>query len=164
MYKEAEKRIKPVKENPLQAFVTDKFQLFDSLEVILREIGAVDLVITSFSVSEEFIRKIHLFRERGLIRSCSVVIDTKAAAKVSQLLNFAGNVFDNVYLGNNHSKIVLMAGDHVSVSIITSQNLTRGNRMESTVITTDTQTFYDLTGDVDIIIGNAVKICTRRNS
>lgn len=162
MYNEALKRIKPVQENPLQAFVTDKFQLFDTIETILKEVGPCQMIVTSFSISEEFIRKIYRFKEAGLILSSSVVIDHKASAKVAKLLNFAGNIFDAVYLGSNHSKVVLLWNEttQTQVAIITSQNLTRGNRQESTVITTNIQVYLDLAQDVAAIIDNAVTICT----
>lgn len=159
MYNEAAKRIKPVRESPIQAFVTDKFQLFDTIETILKEVGPCQMVITSFSMSEEFIRKIYRFKEAGRILGATVVIDHKASAKVSKLLNFAGNVFDAVYLGNNHSKVVLLWNTHSQVAIITSQNLTRGNRQESTVITTDLHVYLDLAQDVAAITDNAVQIC-----
>ena len=159
MYNEAAKRIKPVRESPIQAFVTDKFQLFDTIETILKEVGPCQMIITSFSMSEEFIRKIYRFKEADRILGASVVIDHKASAKVSKLLNFAGNVFDAVYLGSNHSKVVLLWNAHSQVAIITSQNLTRGNRQESTVITTDLQVYLDLAQDVAAITDNAVQIC-----
>lgn len=159
MYNEAAKRIKPVRECPLQAFVTDKFQLFDTIETILKEVGPCQMIITSFSMSEEFIRKIYRFKEAGRIQGVTVVIDHKASAKVSKLLNFAGNVFDTVLLGSNHSKVVLLWNNHFQVAIITSQNLTRGNRQESTVITTDLQVYLNLAQDVVAITDNAVQIC-----
>ena len=166
MYNEAQKRIKPVRENPLQAFVTDKFQLFDTIETILKEVGPCRMIVTSFSISEEFIWKIYRFKEAGRILSSSVVIDHKASAKVSKLLNFAGNIFDAVYLGSNHSKVVLLWNEstQTQVAIITSQNLTRGNRQESTVITTNVQVYLDLAQDVAAIIDNAVTICTQKNN
>lgn len=161
MYSEAAKRIKPVRDNPLQAFVTDRFQLFDTLETILKETGPCRMVITSFSISEEFIRKIYRFKEAGFILSSTVVIDHKASAKVSKLLHFAGNVFDSVYLGSNHSKVILLWNEHThnQVAVITSQNLTRGNRQESTVITTNLQVYLDLAQDIAAITDNAVPIC-----
>ena len=159
MYNEATKRIKPVRKCPLQAFVTDKFQLFDTIEAVLKEVGPCQMIITSFSISEEFIRKIYRFKEAGRIQGVTVIIDHKASEKVSKLLNFAGNVFDTVLLGSNHSKVVLLWNDHSQIAIITSQNLTRGNRQESTVITTDLQVYLDLAQDVAAITDNAVQIC-----
>ena len=49
------------------------------------------------------------------------------------------------FMTDNHSKILLVeARDGRRVSVVTSQNLTRGNRFESTLITTSPQIFSDL--------------------
>lgn len=45
-----------------------------------------------------------------------------------------------------------LAGD--TVSVITSQNLTRGNRYESAFITTDKEIFYTLHAQVQDLITN----------
>lgn len=166
MFSEAKKRIKSVTENPLQAFVTDKFQLFDTIETVLSEIGACHMIITSFSVSEEFIRKIYRFKDSGLVLSASAVIDHKASAKISKLLSFSSNVFNRVYLGSNHSKVVLLwnRDTRKEIAIITSQNLTRGNRQESTVITSDPLVYLNLSHDVATIIDNAVEICSQNQN
>ena len=147
MHSEAVKSIKPVSENPVQAFYTDKFQLFDIMEELLKQLpGKCNIIyITSFSISEEFIRKIWKFKQEMDIGQIVVILDGKAAVKISKLLHFAKNVFDEVYLTNNHGKVILFEC-MLPVAICTSQNQTRGNRKESTIITTDAgcyQSFYD---------------------
>lgn len=141
MHKYAVKSIMPVSENPLQAFYTDKFQLFDIIEVILSQTGVCkSLTLTSFSISEEFIRKIHRFRAEYKPDSVVLFLDTKAATKISKLNLFVKNTFDEVYLTNNHAKVVLFDSDPC-VTICTSQNLTRGNRKEAHMVTTDMVSF-----------------------
>lgn len=53
------------------------------------------------------------------------------------LYRFVSMVFDQVYLGENHSKVILIHNDKWTVSVCTSQNQTRGNRVESGMISTD---------------------------
>ena len=58
-------------------------------------------------------------------------------------------------LADNHSKILLVkseAGD--TVSVITSQNLTRGNRHESAFVSTDPAIFASLYDQVNDLITN----------
>lgn len=137
MFKNAEIEIKPVSEISIQAFYTDKFQLFDIIEVILSQLsGCESLIMTSFSISEEFTRKIFRLRERYRLNHVTLLLDTKAAAKVQKLNLFLKNTFNEVYLTNNHGKVVLFDSDPL-VSICTSQNQTRGNRKESHLICTD---------------------------
>jgi hypothetical protein len=159
MHSEAVKRIKPVSSNPIQAFYTDKFQLFDALEVLLNQLsGKCDVIyITSFSISEEFIRKIWKFKQEMKIGKIVLILDTKAAVKVSKLLHFAKNVYEEVYLTNNHGKVILL-GSETQISICSSQNQTRGNRKESLIITTDADCYQSFYQEIQEMIKIGVKL------
>ena len=136
--------LKPLSGAPLQAYLDNRIQLFDVIERILMETGPADIYITTFSTSEEFLRKIFRFREKGWIRRATMVTDLKASKKTLNLYNFIANVFDDVYLGENHSKVILIVNDKWNVSVCTSQNQTRGNRTESGIISTDKVVFNTL--------------------
>lgn len=158
MYKIAQLKIKPVQENPLQAFYTDKFQLYDIIEVILSQLPYCrELSMTSFSISEEFARKIYRFREQYNLKTINLIIDTKAAAKVQKLNLFLKNTFDNVYLTKNHGKVIIFDSNPL-VSICTSQNQTRGNRKESHVIMTDCNTYNSFADEICDMKSKAVKL------
>ena len=59
------------------------------------------------------------------------------------------------YLADNHSKILLVQAESGEmVSVVTSQNLTRGNRHESTFISTDEDIFFSLHASVMDLIKN----------
>lgn len=158
MFKYAVEAIKPVSEFPIQAFYTDRFQLFDIIEVVLAQLPVCDeLLMTSFSISEEFTRKIFRFREKYSLKRVVLFLDTKAAAKVQKLNLFLKNTFDNVYLTNNHGKVILF--DSVPlVSICTSQNQTRGNRKESHIVCTDSVIFETLHNTVSEMGKTAVRL------
>lgn len=126
---------------PLQALFSDKWQLHDVLEVLLEQTGKADVIITCLSMSEEFVRKIEVLKQKELINTVVLCLDHKAAAKVSRLLMFSVNVFDKVYLCGNHSKIVLIKNTTTRIGYYTSQNPTRGNRHECGIICTDPQVF-----------------------
>lgn len=134
--------LKPLTESPMQAWLDKRLQLFDIIEFCLEQIGGnADVTITTFSTSEEFIRKIFRFKQTGLIRSAVMIVDKKATRKTMKLVTFMKNTFDDVFLADNHSKIILMSNTNWKVSICTSQNQTRGNRMESGIILTHTAIF-----------------------
>ena len=159
MHKEAQQRIKPVTKVPLQAFYTDKFQLFDMIEILLEQLhGRCSILyMTSFSISEEFIRKIWRFRQQMKISKVILLLDHKAAIKVSKLLPFSRNVFDEVYLTNNHGKVILFDAD-IKISICTSQNQTRGNRREATIITSDKDTYRSFLSEIVNMMEVGVKL------
>ncbi len=67
-----------------------------------------------------------------------VIIDRKALQKTLILWRFISAVYDAVYVADNHSKILVIdAGAGRLAALVTSQNLTRGNRHESAVLSTD---------------------------
>ena len=85
----------------------------------------------------------------------NLVLDHKATNKTLKLWLFICQVMKRTYLADNHSKILLVeseAGD--TISVVTSQNLTRGNRHESTFISTDKAIFAALHGQVTDLIRN----------
>ena len=96
--------------------------------------------------SEEFLRGFRLMRQSGSILSATMLLDVKASKKTVQLWRMMQTCFDDVFLGQNHSKVTLFRNDQHVVSVVTSQNQTYGCRDESTIITTDPQVFADLFG------------------
>ena len=122
--------LKPLANTPLQAYFDNRLQLADVIDQVLRQIGPAELVISTFSTSDAFIRRL-------LVKSCSLFLDLKASRKTVLLAGFIKSVFDAVFLCENHSKVVLLGNDSHRVTIVTSQNQTQGNRMECGMITTD---------------------------
>lgn len=88
------------------------------------------MLIASFSVGEEFTRKIHALKKKGLIGRADLYIDMKAAEKTARTRTFTTAVFDTVNYCANHAKAVVIEGTEQSCTVITSQNGTRGTRNE----------------------------------
>ena len=64
-------------------------------------------------------------------------------------------VIQRTFLTDNHSKILLVQAENgQTVSVITSQNLTRGNRHESAFISTDPAIFARLHAEITDLINN----------
>lgn len=129
--------LRPLAEAPVQAWLNDRFQVADILRSVLMETGPADVRISSFSISEEFLRRLLFIRREGLIRSLEIVLDFKATHKTLKLWPFIAQTVDSCYLADNHSKIILVRNGRMKVAVITSQNLTRGNRNESGIVTTN---------------------------
>lgn len=128
--------LKPLSDMPLQAYLDNRLQLFDVLEFILLQTGPANVYISTFSTSEEFLRRLFSLRKRDLILHAVLMADLKAAKKTVNLYTFMDTVFDDVYLTENHSKVLLVENDKWMVTVVTSQNQTRGNRTECSIITT----------------------------
>lgn len=125
-------------------FSKGNVQLHHILLDILQQVGEADIFISSFTISEEFIRKLYKLKQEGIIKSLKLLIDLRSAKKAVNLSYFLSKVADEIYLANNHSKIMLIKTEQYHVSIVTSQNQTRGNRYEAGMICTnkDVYDFY----------------------
>lgn len=126
----------------LWADFNNKYQLYNLIEWVLLQSGPSEVVILSFSISEEFIRKIHKLKSSGQITRANLILDFKAAQKSQKLTLFTKNVFDKVSYCKSHAKIVLIkptTENFPEIIITGSQNATRGNRHESTIISTSTK-------------------------
>ena len=147
--------LRPLKDTPNQAYLSNAVQVADVLDWILSQVGISEIWQTSFSISEEFLRRIYFICRAGKIRRISLVLDHKATNKTLKLWAFISQVVERTFLADNHSKILLVKSEHGdTVSVVTSQNLTRGNRAESAFISTDPTIFSTLFAQVDDLITN----------
>ena len=147
--------LKPLKVKPYQAYLSNALQVADILDWVLKQLGKSEVWQTSFSISEEFIRRLYFIEKSGLVTKFNLVLDHKATNKTLKLWAFITQVIDTTYLADNHSKVLLVKSERGEVvSIITSQNLTRGNRCESAVITTDKDIFDTLHAQIQDLITN----------
>ena len=146
--------LKSLKKKNTQAYLTNSLQVADVLEWILEQVGVADVWQTTFSVSEEYLRRLYFLRKKsGKINSITVLLDRKATNKTINLWQFLKEVVQDVYLADNHSKILLVKSlTGQKVSVITSQNLTRGNRSESAVVSTDEHVFDTLMSQLKELI------------
>lgn len=120
----------------LRADLTNTMQLHSIIASIIEQIGKSKVTVVTFSISEEFIRKMWLLKSAGKIESVDLYLDFKAAQKTRKIMQFASNVFDSINYCRIHAKIVIIDSATISACITGSQNATRGNRMESILITT----------------------------
>lgn len=145
----------PLTEKQSQAYLSNALQVADLLEWILSQTGKSEVWQTSFSISEEFLRRLFFILKKHEVSSLSLVLDHKATNKTISLWAFISQVADRTFLADNHSKILLVKGENgMCVSVVTSQNLTRGNRAESSFISTDTDIFNSLLSQVQDLIKN----------
>ena len=147
--------LRPLKETPFQAYLSNAVQVAVILEWILSQVGIADVWQTSFSISEEFLRRLFFICKSNKVSRITLVLDHKATNKTLKLWAFITQVIERTYLADNHSKILLVKGENgATVSVITSQNLTRGNRHESAFISTDPIIFDRLFEQVNDLITN----------
>ncbi len=147
--------LRPLQQAEIQAYLTNELQLADILEWILEQFGESKVWQTSFSISEEFLRRLYFIQREGKVKEFNLVLDHKATNKTVLLWAFIRQVVNRTYMADNHSKILLVESEKGEVvTVVTSQNLTRGNRAESAIVTTDLNVFRSMKGNILDIIKN----------
>ncbi len=134
----------PLERCGLQPYFSNHIQLAGIIEWVLLQTGPADIAISTFSTSEEFLRRLSRLKLKGHVRSSTLFCDIRAIRKTVPLYHFIKTVFTKVYLCENHSKVVLLSNGSHDVAVVTSQNQTRGNRYEAGIITTDPLTISNL--------------------
>lgn len=136
-----------------QCYINDFIQAADVLDWVLSQVGASNVFQTSFSISDEFLRRLFFIRKKGAVRSFSLILDHKATNKTVKLWPFVSQVVDDCRLADNHSKVMLImpVDGSQGVAVITSQNLTRGNRFESSIISREAHVVASLMADFNDI-------------
>lgn len=139
---------KPVISNPaevpVQAFLSEALAVGEVLAGVLEHTGPASIIVSTYSTGEEFLRYLLRLRQKGRVRHAVLVADFKAAEKTVRMGTLSRHVFDEIRLCQNHSKVMLVRGERQDVCVLTSQNQTRGHRMENYCILTDKRTFRAL--------------------
>lgn len=146
--------LSPMAEKSQQAYMSNLLQVADILQWVLDQTGPASVKMASFSISEEFLRRLFFIEKSGLIKDIDIILDFKATNKTLILWPFIAQTVKNCYLASSHAKILLVGNEDWSVSVVMSQNLTRGNRFESGFISTSPEVFSTLSGQVEYVIKN----------
>lgn len=146
--------LEPVRDTSIQAYFGQGLHTLGLLHWLLPQTGKADVFVSSYSTSEPFLNGFYLLRKKNLVNKAMILLDQRAARKTLKLEKLLDAAFDNVFMGQNHSKLLLIHNKNISVSVITSQNQTYGARAESTIITTDKNVFRVLMEQFTDICGH----------
>lgn len=150
-----ENYLKPLAQQETQAYLTNELQVADLLEWILEQLGPSKVWQTSFSISEEFVRRLYFIQKDTDVVEYNLILDHKATNKTIKLWPFICQVVSKTYLADNHSKLLLVQSMKGEVaSVVTSQNLTRGNRSECAFVSSNFAIFQGLFLQVQQLITN----------
>ena len=73
--------LKPLASCPLQCYLTNTLQVADVVEWVLEQVGKATIWQTSFSISEEFLRRLFFIEKSGKVDAIHLVLDFKATQK-----------------------------------------------------------------------------------
>lgn len=145
--------------HPMQSHLGRGLHTLGLLGWILEQTGPADVYVSTFSTSDAFLRGFYNLKKKNLVLKSVLLADLKASKKTYRLYKEMQRNFDAVYLAQNHSKVVLVQNDRWTVTVISSQNQTYGNRAECTLVTTSQDIFYEqYCGFQELVDNNSVQL------
>lgn len=157
--KSPSKILRQLATHPLQSHLGRGLHTLGLLGWILDQTGPAEVYVSTFSTSDAFLRGFYNLKKKGLVTKSVLLADLKASKKTYKLYKEMQQNFDAVYLAQNHSKVVLVQNDEWTVTVISSQNQTYGDRAECTIITTFQEIFFEqYSGFSDIVDNNSIQL------
>lgn len=100
------------------------------IEKILQCTGPAELSLASYAVSESALRVLHRLKSEGQITKLSFLFDRSVRNNKLDLLAFAAQFADEIFLDSSHIKLALINNDQHNVVVITTANITENERWE----------------------------------
>ena len=151
--------LRPMATHPLQSHLGRGLHTLGLLGWILQQTGPADVYVSTFSTSDAFLRGFYNLKKKDLVLKSVLLADLKASKKTYRLYKEMQQNFDAVYLSQNHSKVVLVQNDEWTVTVISSQNQTYGDRAECTLVTTNQEIFYQqYSGFSELVDNNSIQL------
>ena len=117
-------------------YLSEQVQSHDVFDYLLKKCGRADtMVISSFAITEAYVRRI--IRNRNLIDKLNLFLDFTIASRNPRITLYAARNVDRLFLANNHSKFIYIAGSGMEYLAIMSNNATNNHRYESGIILSD---------------------------
>ena len=118
--------------NGFGLFLNQQVQSHDVFDYLLDKCGRADeMIISSFAVTEAYVRRI--IRNRHRIENISLFLDFTIASRNPRVTFYAAHNVNRLFLTNNHSKFIYIRSG-ISYLAIMSNNATNNHRYESGII------------------------------
>jgi hypothetical protein len=106
----------------------------DLLLHLLEKTGPADVIMCTWSVSENAIRQMLKKMETGLIKSLKAVLDWRVKVRRPEALNFLKYNIADIRLTSCHAKVTVIKNEKWNIAIVTSANYTNNPRIEAGVV------------------------------
>lgn len=114
------------------------FDLVQLVLYILRQTGPADVMLSSYSISEDSLRTFHRMVERGELRSIRFLIDNRVRSISPKPFGFLVTSFPDDYRCLAlHAKVAVIGNEDWKISVVGSQNATHNPKLERGIIHTD---------------------------
>lgn len=131
-----------------------KWSAHDLLSYLLVLYPDSNLITSSYSVGEDAIRKFFDVR----LKSVKIILDKSMQKHRIALLEFIQRSNCEVYLCDNHSKVLVLENEYHKVAFVGSQNYTKNRRVEVGVLFIDCEEVDVLKNGLEIIMSKSFRL------
>ena len=136
--KDLESKIGNPDESKVINYVTDgAWSMHHLLAYLVQKCGNSRVYVSTWRMSEESLRVIQGLKSVGLIKEFNLIISDRMKSHNPQEHQLAKEVCDRLVFAKNHSKVLVIRGEHCTATVISTANFSTNRRIESGVI------FYD---------------------
>jgi len=137
-------------------YLNQQVQSHNVFDYLLERAGHAErMIISSFAITEAYVRRI--IRNREHIDKIDLILDFTIASRNPRITMYAAQNVDNLYLVNNHSKIIYVESRGQSMAAVMSNNATNNHRFESGVIISDSSKAQTFGEAFELVIQQAVR-------
>jgi len=141
-YRHLKTHLGELERDKVYEYYTDgAWSLHQLIEHISLQIGASNMWLTSYSISEKPVRRLLELKEKGLIRNLVCLLDTRAKDRKGEAFQLL-STFAQITMVELHAKVAIFENEDWGVSILTSQNLTKNRRIEAGTIHSNKQSAH----------------------
>lgn len=108
-----------------------EWAVHEVLPILLEYIGTAEVMIATFSISEDSLRPLFFLVDAGKISKLTMLLDTTVKRHKLDMLLFASNITQNIRIESNHAKVLLIKNDKYKFGIVGSANLNQPQRVEA---------------------------------
>lgn len=123
--------------NTVHVWTDGAWSMHQLLSGLLLQVGASDVWMSTYALSETSVRTMHKLKEDGLIKSLQCVIDNRVDTRSAASFQFFKSIADRVVLADCHAKVTILLGGRRNLIVIGSANYTENKRMEVGMISDD---------------------------
>lgn len=115
-----------------------ELSLHHLLQYFLKITGPADVYISTWALKEDPSRVLLFLKETGKIKDLYGVFDYRIRSTDGKHFQLIEKAFTKYVLTKNHSKVLLITGQNLSISIISSANFSNNPRIEVGYISVNT--------------------------
>lgn len=113
-----------------------QWSMHELLDYLIRQIGPADVYLTTWTVTEDPVRRLFMLKKEGLISSLHCVLDYRIKGRKPAPFQLLEQTADSIKLSQCHAKSLVIISPNWSVSVVGSANFSKNPRLEVGVICT----------------------------